>query len=293
MSWEVIAAAIGEATGRPFRGRDKASVAGGSINAAYRFGDGTRDYFVKLNRPDALAMFEAEREGLEELAAAGAVRVPAVIASGVADERSYLVLEWMNLQGRGDWQALGEELARLHRVTAPAHGWHRDNTIGATPQPNPWTEDWVVFLAEHRLGYQLELAERAGAGAALIDPGRRLQAALPALFSDYRPRPSLLHGDLWSGNIAFDQVRRPVLYDPAVHFGDRECDLAMSELFGRLPDVVYRAYDATWPRDAGYAVRRDLYQLYHVLNHFNLFGGGYAGQAEHLVRRLLGALGSG
>ncbi len=290
MPWDGIAAAISEATGRPFRGREKVPVSGGSINTAYRFTDGARAYFVKLNRPDVQEMFLAEQDGLQELAAAGALRVPRAIASGVAGERAFLVLEWMTLQGRGNWQALGEGLARLHRVTASRHGWHRDNTIGSTPQPNTWAEDWPAFFAEHRLGLQLQLAEARGADPDLVDQGRRLQVELQALFSGYRPRPSLLHGDLWGGNIAFDHARRPVLYDPAVHFGDRECDLAMTELFGRLPDVVYRAYDAVWPRDAGYTVRRDLYQLYHVLNHFNLFGAAYDGQARQLMGRLLAQL---
>ncbi|MCC5858388.1 MAG: fructosamine kinase family protein [Ectothiorhodospiraceae bacterium] len=291
MPWSQIAERIGQATGHPFRGIERTPVAGGSINAAYRLGDGRRNYFVKLNRPDALSQFQAESDGLRELAAAGAIRVPAAVDCGLAGERAFLVLEWITLHGRGDWAALGEGLAHLHECTARRHGWHRDNAIGATPQPNPWTEDWGEFFATQRLGHQLTLAEANGAEPALIDAGRRLQEALPLLFRDHAPSPSLLHGDLWTGNIAFDDGRRPVLYDPAVHYGDRECDLAMSELFGRLPEVVYRAYHAVWPLDPGYPTRRELYQLYHVLNHFNLFGGGYGGQAVTRIRRLLTELG--
>lgn len=289
IDWKAIAAAITEATKRAFTVRDRAPVSGGSINAAYRVSDGERAFFVKLNRAPALPTFEAEWDGLSALADAKATRVPGPVAHGVAGDRAYLILEWLTLHGRGRWEALGEGLARLHRVTAKRFGWEQDNFLGGTAQPNGWHDDWAAFFATQRLGYQLQLAERNGAPAALLTAGERLQQSLSALFDGYRPMPSLLHGDLWSGNIAFDNDRAPVLFDPAVHYGDRECDLAMSELFGRLPDTVYAAYAAVWPLDAGYPVRRELYQLYHILNHFNLFGGTYADQALRLTQRLLAA----
>lgn len=289
IDWQAISASISNATERAFTARDRAPVGGGSINAAYRIGDGERAFFIKLNRAEALPTFETECDGLSALAATDAIRVPAPVVHGVAAGRAYLVLEWLTLHGRGRWEALGEQLAQLHRSTAERFGWERDNFLGGTPQPNARHDDWPTFFATHRLGHQLHLAEQAGAPAELLDAGRRLQQAVPMLFDGYRPAASLLHGDLWSGNIAFDNDRAPVLFDPAVHYGDRESDLAMSELFGRLPDRVYAAYAAVWPIDAGYPVRRELYQLYHILNHFNLFGGTYADQALRLTQRLLAA----
>ena len=292
MPWRAIADAITAATGEPVRPGRPAPVSGGGINAAYRLEGANTAWFIKLNDASLEGMFAAEAEGLQALAAAqGGPRIPAVIATGSGGGRAFLVLEWIGLQGRGDWAALGEGLAALHAVSGSHHGWHRDNTIGATPQINSPCDDWAAFFAEHRLGYQLGLAEQNGAGGQLLDRGRLLQEALGALFSDHRPPPSLLHGDLWSGNVAFDASGRPVLYDPATHFGDRECDLAMSELFGRFPAACYDAYQAVSPLAEGYAVRRDLYQLYHVLNHFNLFGGGYESGALRLVERVLAELG--
>ncbi|MQM37155.1 hypothetical protein KBTX_01145 [wastewater metagenome] len=265
-------------------------VAGGDINHAVRLGE----CFVKLNDPGYAAMFEAEAEGLAELAAArGGPRVPAVVARGVAGGRAYLVLEWIDFgqPRRNGWHRMGEAVAAMHATTAERFGWHRDNTIGTTSQPNAWMTDWVAFFAERRLGHQLALAAEQGAPTGLIRDGERLRDGLGGLFSGYQPVPSLLHGDLWGGNAAFDGDGAPVIYDPAVHYGDRECDLAMTELFGGFPADFHAAYDAVWPRDAGYPVRRTLYQLYHLLNHFNLFGGGFARSAHDAVRRLLSEIG--
>ncbi|MEX0732105.1 MAG: fructosamine kinase family protein [Aquisalimonadaceae bacterium] len=286
--WDVIAQAVADALGEPFTARERAPVAGGDINDAWRLGDGQRDVFVKTNKAALLGMFEAETEGLSALAAAGGLRVPRPVACGTAGDKAWLALEWVTLQGRGDWAALGAGLATVHRSTATEHGWHRDNTIGSTRQPNARNPEWPAFFAEQRLGYQLDLAEHRGAaGHGLLEAGRRLQQDLPALFGSHQPVPSLLHGDLWSGNVAFDAGRAPVIYDPAVYYGDRESDLAMTELFGHFPDAFYAAYQEAWPLDTGYAVRRTLYQLYHVLNHGNLFGGGYWGQAEGMIGRLI------
>ena len=290
MPWSAIDEAIATATGQPFTSRHRAPVGGGSINAAYRLEGDDSAWFVKVNRADALAMFQAEAEGLEEMVGAGAIRVPAPLTWGEAGGRSYLVMDWLTLHGRGDGAALGDQLARMHQHTAEHHGWRRDNTIGSTPQVNTPDADWVSFYRERRLRFQLQLAADKGHGR-LQAEGERLCEHLAAFFTDYTPVPSLLHGDLWSGNIAFDDSRNPVLYDPAVYYGDRESDLAMSELFGRMPRAAYDAYEAVWPLDSGYGVRRDLYQLYHVLNHLNLFGGMYAGQAEDMIRRLLAEVG--
>jgi fructosamine-3-kinase len=270
-----------------------AAVTGGSINECVRWtGDGVA-LFVKLAAADALEMFEAEAEGLQELAAAAVLRVPEVLAVGADGGQAWLALRWIELAPatRASDARLGERLAALHRLGAPRFGWKRDNTIGATPQHNLWDDDWVRFFVTQRLGAQLRLAEGNGASRRLIERGATLCNAAGALYRSYRPVPSLLHGDLWSGNRAADAVGEPVVFDPAVYFGDREADIAMTRLFGGFDAAFYAAYQAAWPLDQAAGTRRTLYNLYHVLNHFNLFGGGYATQAEAMIDRLLAELG--
>lgn len=264
---------------------------GGCVNAAVRLSDGERSYFVKLNQARRLDMFIAESGGLQEIRATKTLRAPRPLCYGTAGDQAYLVMEYIELNpGRGaaGGQA-GRRLAAMHRNLAGGFGWRRDNTIGATVQPNRRCNDWVRFWREQRLGFQLELAARNGHGGRLQRRGEKLLAGLPALIS-HAPVPSLLHGDLWCGNMARDPEGRPVVYDPAVYYGDREADLAMTELFGGFSSDFYAAYREAWPLDAGYGVRKILYNLYHILNHLNLFGDGYLGQAEGMIDRLLAEL---
>lgn len=285
--WETIASTISDTTGETFTVREQRSVGGGCINSAWRIADGERSYFVKLNSADGLAMFEAEADGLREMVAAEAIKVPEPLTTGVAAGQAFIVMENLPLGGSGSGARLGRELAALHRATQPRFGWYRDNTIGSTPQYNKQSDDWIVFWREQRLGAQLEMAVRRGGGSSLQRKGERLMAGLPAFFTDYTPAPSLLHGDLWSGNYAFCRDGTPVIFDPAVYYGDREADIAMTELFGGFGRDFYAAYDEAWPLDVGYAQRKTLYNLYHILNHYNLFGGGYGSQAETMIERLL------
>jgi fructosamine-3-kinase len=283
-----ISAAIAAATQRPFALRSFTPVGGGDINASYRIEstDGTC-YFVKLNSAQRLAMFAAEAAGLQAIADTGAIRIPQVIAHGKAEQQNFLVLEHLPLDGRSNSKLLGAQLAALHKNTSAQFGFVQDNFIGSTPQPNSWCDDWVTFWREHRLGFQLQLAKENGYSGKLQTLGQNLLDALPPFFANYTPQPSLLHGDLWSGNHGFLADGTPVIFDPATYYGDRECDLAMTELFGGYGADFYAAYRKTWPLDAGYEMRRDLYNLYHILNHANLFGGGYAQQAEAMMQRLL------
>ncbi len=249
--------------------------------------DGT-PVFVKSGPSSDYDMFAAEAEGLSELAAAGAVRVPCVYAYGDEDGISFVATEWLNL-GRassGSEERLGRELAALHRTTTDRYGWHRDNTIGLTPQRNTWSDDWVDFLREQRLAFQLELAAGNGYRGTLQERGTRLLERLDRFFEGYTPEASLLHGDLWGGNWGCCDGE-PVIFDPAVYYGDRESDLAMTRLFGGFGRAFYAAYEDAWPLAPGHRERSDLYQLYHVLNHLNLFGSGYLGQAQRLIDRLL------
>jgi len=231
-------------------------------------------------------MFEAEAAGLEALRHANEVRVPEVIAVGVANGESFLEIEFLPLRRSSSDVAarFGRQLARLHRHVEDQFGWFRDNTIGPTPQINDWSDDWIEFFIEHRLRYQVELA--ASTGYDLRSDGDRLTKRLPALFDGYEPVASLLHGDLWSGNWG-SVDGEAVMFDPAVYYGDRETDIAMTMLFGGFGREFYAAYDKEWPMAAGHELRIKLYQLYHVLNHLNLFGSSYLGQSKRLLDELI------
>ncbi|TAD75906.1 MAG: fructosamine kinase family protein [Oscillatoriales cyanobacterium] len=288
--WQEIAHVITTQQGEANHDPTVRSVGGGCINQTYRLSLGNRHYFVKLNQASYGEMFTAEAAALQDLAQAQAVRVPQPLCWGQTGDRAYLVLEWLEL-GQGQsaaWEQLGRNLAALHRWQPPQgqarFGWHRSNTIGTTPQLNDWTEDWTTFWVDRRIGWQLQLARQRGGR---FPQGDRLLAAIPQLLAGYTPQPALLHGDLWSGNAAVTIEGMPVIFDPATYWGDREADLAMTELFGRFPDQFYLGYRTAYPYEPGYEIRKSLYNLYHILNHFNLFGGGYASQANMMIDRLL------
>lgn len=286
-----LSTVISNETLRPFTLSKSTPVGGGSINEAYRLvGTDGASYFLKLNDAQHLPMFVAEAAGLDTIAATNTIRVPRTIAHGSAGRQSYLVLEHLELSSRGDAKLLGEQLAALHRCKGKCFGFSQDNFIGTTPQPNVWTDDWVTFWHEQRLGFQLRLVAQNSYGSPLQTLGEKLLDALPTFFAGYTPQPSLLHGDLWCGNHAFLSDGTPTIFDPATYYGDRECDLAMTELFGGYPADFYAAYRTAYSLDAGYDTRRELYNLYHILNHANLFGGGYAQQAGQMMQRLLAKL---
>ncbi|OOZ42275.1 hypothetical protein BOW53_00060 [Solemya pervernicosa gill symbiont] len=289
--WQKIALRIAEESGEPFKLQGEHAIGGGCINSASRLKGESSSWFVKTNSADRLPMFEAEAAGLDELVASNTVHVPKPLCTGIESGSAYIVMEniEMGRDGRDSMARFGRELAAMHHTTQDRFGWYRDNTIGATHQPNSEMESWIEFYRDRRLGYQIDLAARKGAHA-LSEKGERLMAGLDAFFNDYTPQPSLLHGDLWSGNYAIDSHGVPVIFDPAVYFGDREADLAMSELFGSFGPTFYDAYHEAWPIDPGYSVRKTLYNLYHIINHFNMFGSGYLGQAESMVEQLLSEL---
>lgn len=290
--WLALEQEIGVATGQPFTIRQREPVGGGCIHQAWRIGDGERSYFVKVNKAVHQPLFEAEAAGLAELKATATVRVPTPLGQGLAAGRAYLVLEYLPLSSHnmGTMERLGWQLAALHRQPQTQFGWQRDNFIGSTLQPNRFSTDWIKFWREQRLGFQLELAARHGYGGAWLRRGEALCAQLEGLFMGYQPFPSLLHGDLWGGNAGCTPDGEPVVFDPAVYYGDREADLAMTELFGGFSERFYAAYREALPLAAGYQQRRTLYNLYHILNHLNLFGGGYRAQAERMIEQLLAEL---
>ena len=244
---------------------------GGCIHRCLALEGGGRRYFAKVNERAQLDNFAAEADGLAALASAGA-RVPAPLCRGEAGDEAFLVLEYLEMRGNGDYAELGRTLAIVHSVRGKFFGWERDNYIGRTPQLNRRSSSWGDFWRDARLRPQLDLGRKNGLTASLLKKGERLVEAVPYLLSGHAPAASLLHGDLWSGNAGFLAGGAPVLFDPAVYWGDRETDLAMTELFGGFPPAFYSAYAQTAPLDAGYAARKPLYNLYHVLNHANLFG---------------------
>lgn len=284
---DAIVQHIAGSTGRAFVIRDTQVMGGGCINQTMKISAGAESYFVKTNQARLLPMFEAEAEALSEMAATNTIRVPQPVCHGVAGGQAYLVLEYLDLRGSANEAQFGQQLAAMHRVVQPRFGWHRDNVIGATRQPNGWHHDWIEFWREHRLGFQLRLAAENGCGGELQKLGEQLRAGFHVLFKNYVPQASMLHGDLWGGNASGLSDGTPVIFDPAFYYGDRECDIAMTELFGGFGNRFYAAYNEFWPLDAGYKTRRSFYNLYHILNHANLFGGGYQRQAVDMMQRLL------
>jgi fructosamine-3-kinase len=248
-------------------------------------------YFVKTATGAHADMAPAEADGLRALAGAGAVHVPDVLAEGSSEGTAFLALSWLDIEPQRDGTALGRALAALHRAKPPIgidgdrFGWRRANWIGGTPQTNGWSNDWCAFFRDRRLAPQLALA--AERGHRVLRDGERLLAAIPSLLRGHDPAPSLLHGDLWSGNVGALASGDPVIFDPAVYVGDREADLAMTELFGGFDPEFYRAYNEAWKVEAGYPMRRRLYNLYHLLNHLNLFGAAYLERVTKSVSALL------
>jgi fructosamine-3-kinase len=286
--WNQIAAEISKVTGEKFTIENRRTISGGSINQSYAIADEHRTYFLKLNNVSHNDMFAAEALGLKAMYDTHTIRVPQPICWGEAGNSTYIVLEYLDF-GRGGsnetWTEMGRQLAKMHQVgKADQFGWLRNNTIGSTPQINTWTDHWADFFADHRIGYQLQLARRKGGNFPATDT---VVETVREILKGVHPQPSLVHGDLWSGNAACTSTGEPVILDPAVYYADREVDLAMTELFGGFPGAFYRGYGEVWALDEGYQDRKDLYNLYHVLNHFNLFGGGYGSQASRMISRLL------
>ena len=286
--------ALADRLGGPVEGGQP--VYGGDINHAAQIAvNGTR-YFVKWSREAPAAMFPAEADGLRRLAEAGEIRVPAVIALGDAGDGcpAFLALEWIETDGSGrahdaTMEEFGVRLAALHRHTASQHGLERDNFLGRLPQPNTPDPAWSVFYRDQRIRPQMALARERG----LLPKRRedlltRLMERLPDLLDDTALQPALLHGDLWGGNYLIDDRGEAVLIDPAVYYGHREMDLAMSALFGGFSQRFYDAYAAAYPLDPGYEDRQPLYQLYYILAHLNLFGESYGGRVDALAARYVG-----
>jgi len=283
------AAAVARSLGLDEHGLHVDSLPGGDIaeTSLLRAADAT--IFLKTLPLAQAGLLSAEADGLQALAETATIRTPRVIRRGMQGGFAWLALEYLELDqrsARAD-ERLGRRLAALHRHTGDEFGWHRSNYIGRTPQTNTPVDNWTVFFAAHRLGAQFDRLRRS-----LPDQGwnhlkREITAAWQDVSDAHEPEPSLIHGDLWRGNAAAVSDDTPVIFDPAVHYADRECDLAMMHLFGGFDEAFYRAYDEAWPLPTGFETRRLFYKLYHMLNHANLFGAAYVEASEQLCHRIL------
>ncbi len=275
---------------------DASPVGGGCISQASRVvvdvgSAGTRTLFVKSNGADFAENFRCESEGLRRLAGAEAIRVPEPIAVGEAAGRAWLAIEWVETGRVGGefFRTFGERLAGLHRSTrGTTIGLDHDNFLGAARQPNGSADSWVEFVAEQRLGFQLRWGvDRGGIDAGLRRSLEELISRLPVILEGRDDETSLLHGDLWSGNYLAADDAQPAIIDPAIYHGCREAEFGMLRLFGGCPEPFYEAYRAAWPMPDGWQRRTNVYVLYHLLNHLNLFGGGYAGSCREKAAEIL------
>lgn len=263
------------------------TVGGGSINEAYRLDTGERSYFLKVNRADRYpGMFEAEAKGLELLKKPEEVGVPEPLSTGKEGDEAFILMEHIE-SGRADdafWERFGKELARLHKNSAGSFGLDHDNYIGSLPQWNESRPDWPVFFTEMRLEPQLKMARDAGK---MGTSDSRLFDKLYGKLGDYFPEepPALVHGDLWSGNYMVGSEGTPYIVDPAVYYGHREMDIGMSTMFGRFGEAFYRSYHAEYRLEPGWEERLDLANLYPLMVHVNLFGGGFASEVRGILKR--------
>lgn len=283
--WHFISEQISQSIGHDFICDDVRDIPEGDSHQSLRISDGKRRFFVKINEKIQMANFNAEADGLSHLAQTQLFKVPTVITQGIVSERSFLVLEYIHfVDGEtAHWQQFGKNLAKLHRQhTQEMYGWQDDNYIGRSVQINQWHKKWCNFFAEQRIGYMLQLLSEQGQNLVDID---KVVQSVTKLLAGHNPVPSMLHGDLWKGNTGFykDQA---VMFDPAFYYGDRETDIAMTELFGRFPEPFYQAYNDQWPLDQQYEYRKPIYQLYHTLNHALLFGGYYLDSAKQVLKNL-------
>ncbi len=285
--WQYISDHISQSLNKPFQIDHKQSLAGGSINSAYRINNKQgQQFFIKLNSAHLLPMFEVEFDSLNELRQATEFHIPQAICLGTYESKSYLVLEYISMGTQGDQQQLAYALAQLHKITAVEYGWWQNNIIGSTDQSNNKHSQWLDFWHYERLLPQINMLYNKGYQKQLQPLAEQLLDKLPTLLGKHQPAASLLHGDLWSGNYAFNAQGQPTIFDPALYYGDRETDLAMTELFGGFSPQFYQSYNEFWPLDKAYAQRKILYNLYHILNHANLFGASYLNQALSMMQKL-------
>ncbi|WP_070971454.1 fructosamine kinase family protein [Vibrio sonorensis] len=285
--WQSIAKQLSETLLFNFEIKEKLRVSGGDINECYMISDGEQRYFVKTNDRTFLPKFELEGESIKALRQSSTVFVPELVHVGQTKEASFLILNYLPTKPLDDAKnsfEFGKQLAQLHNWgEQKEYGFDQDNYIGETLQPNPWHKKWGRFFSEQRIGWQLQLVREKGVDLVDIADFTRL---VHDRLAHHNPSPSLLHGDLWHGNVA-NSAFGPICYDPASYWGDRECDIAMTELFGGFQPEFYQGYESVSPLSFSYGERKDIYNLYHILNHYNQFGGHYLDEAQSLINKIL------
>lgn len=284
--WQAISQQLSDTLLFDFNLVEKTKVPGGDISECYMISDGDQRYFVKFNSREFLPKFEIEAENLRLLRETSTVSVPEVVLIGTSKANAFIILNYLPTKTLDDAKnsyEFGVQLAKLHQWGEQKEfGFDRDNFIGTTHQPNQWRKKWSRFFSEQRVGWQLQLLKEKGIKFCDID---RFVEEVHLRLSNHHPRPSLIHGDLWHGNVS-KSVFGPICYDPACYWGDRECDIAMTELFEGFQPEFYQGYESILPLDIGYTARKDIYNLYHILNHCNQFGGHYVDDAETLITKI-------
>ncbi|MGF1844232.1 fructosamine kinase family protein [Vibrio clamense] len=284
--WQAISQQLSDTLLFDFNLVEKTKISGGDISECYMISDGEQRYFVKVNSRDFFAKFEAEAENLRLLRETSTIFVPELVLIGKSKTNSFIVLNYLPTKTLDDAKnsyAFGVKLAKLHQWGEQKEfGFDRDNFIGATHQPNKWCKKWSRFFSEQRIGWQLQLLKEKGIEFCDIDA---FVESIHQRLANHHPRPSLIHGDLWYGNVS-NSVSGPICYDPASYWGDLECDIAMTELFEGFQPDFYQGYESVTPLDIHYAERKDIYNLYHILNHCNQFGGHYVEQAQLLITKI-------
>ena len=281
--WQAISEQLSETLMFSFVIREKTKLSGGDISESYMISDGEQRYFIKVNQRGFFANYQAEAENIQCLRKTNTVYVPELVHIGQSKQHAFLILNYLPtkpLEHSESSFEFGKKLAELHRWgEQKEYGFDSDNYIGNTLQPNQWNRKWSRFFAEQRIGWQLQLIKEKG--VSLVDiPG--FTQHIQHLLASHQPRASLLHGDLWNGNVA-NSAFGPICFDPACYWGDRECDVAMTELFGGFQTEFYQGYDSVAPLDAGYEQRKHIYNLYHLLNHYHLFGGHYLDDVQQSI----------
>ena len=292
-NWQNITHKIAQKSGKQVQPHPVRKISGGDINAAFIVGAGENSLFIKLNTQSRLEMFRAEEFGLQSIRTTSSIAVPAVYCTDVCEQHAFIAMQRLAIRPpvKNSHRHFGRKLALMHSNTRTVYGADTNNTIGTTPQLNTTMQNWYEFWCQNRLYYQLNLVKQSNApmGGSLIDDGYELGEKMPQLFEDM-PVASCLHGDLWQGNWAFDEQGQAHIFDPAHYFGDRETDIAMTRLFGAAHPDFYAAYNDAYPLCDNYTTRETFYNIYHILNHYHLFGGSYLHQAHQMIRRVLSEL---